>query len=97
MTVDKSLVNSHRVLNMFKLYESARESMRVHESWRLNKSGSLDSCHNSHRVLNMFKVDELRGLERRTDECVRVCGPTRVRVRTLLNSQRLSYSSADLV
>ena len=30
-------------LNMFKVDESARESMRVHENWRSNESGSLKS------------------------------------------------------
>ena len=38
------------ILNMFKVDESARESVRVHENWRSNESESL----NSHQLLSKF-------------------------------------------
>ena len=45
-------------LNVSKVDEGARVSMRVHESWWSNESESLNFHSTLFEILNMFKVDE---------------------------------------
>ena len=73
------------ILNTFKVDESARQSMRVHDSWRSNKSESLNSHQLSSKFWTCSKL--MRALDSRW-ECMRVGGQTRERVWTLINYHR---------